>query len=378
MDWIDAGRGVSMVLVTIYHVMFVVGAVLGDHSGVWPVIDEALAPLRMPLFFFISGMLAERAVRRPLRLTRRRTIGLAYLYVLWSVIQLLHLLYSVRGRGDPFPESYDIVASFLFPTGLWFFWALGLYFLLSHFLIRWMGRWSRWGVIPLLGVAMLAPIVEDLTRGSVSTLFGSVFFGAVCANFVWFYAALHLRAAVVRLVEGASWAWTILAVSTFLLLTLLASAAGVTSEIRWLLSVSALLAAFLVLGRGRYQGRVAQSLVAVGRRTLPIYALQWVALHLLAKAIVETPWLSSLGPADLVSTVATPAFALVIVAVTWWVGGALLSSPLRWLFVAPTWMVGSTPSDRSSGIESPTKEPGRRRGWGDRARAVRRNRRKRL
>ncbi|MFD1715557.1 acyltransferase family protein [Amnibacterium flavum] len=339
LSWVDAGRGVSMLLVTVFHVTFVMDGAFGPRVGIWPAIDDALVPLRMPLFFFISGLLAAQAVRKPLDRTRRRTSGLVYLYLLWSAIQVVHLFYSLPGRGASAPDIYDVVASFLFPTGLWYFWALVVFFLVSRLLVVVLRDRSIWALPAIAALAVVSPLVDQATDGIINSEFGAVFFGAACANFVWFYLGLHVRHGALDFVAHATWRKALAASVGYVVLYLVVAALGLATELRWLLSAVVLYAALQLLGLPSYRGRIGRSLAAVGRRTLPVYASQWIALHLLAKLIVEYPSLAPLGPHAVVASIATPVFALAIVALTWWIGGLVLRSPLSWLFDPPQWLV---------------------------------------
>ena len=339
LGWVDAGRGVSMLLVTVFHVTFVMDGALGPGVGIWPAIDDALVPLRMPLFFLISGLLAAQAVHKPLDRTRRRTLGLIYLYLLWSAIQVVHLFYSLPGRGAEPPSVYDVVASFLIPTGLWYFWALAAFFLLSRLLVSFLGDRSIWALPAVAALAAAAPLVDVATSGVISSEFGDVFFGAACANFVWFYLGLHVRDRALRFVQRATWPKALVASVAYLGIYLVVSALGLATELRWLLSGLVLAAALLLLGLPSYRGRIGRALAAVGRRTLPIYASQWIALHLLAKAVVEYPSLAPLGDPSMIASIATPVFALAIVGATWWIGRQVLRTRLSWLFDPPNWLV---------------------------------------
>ena len=82
--WIDFSKGLCMVLVVLYHLSLWMETEVHSGPGFWWVISDALNPLRMPLFFFISGYLSISALRRPLGSSRSRTIGLYYVYVLWT------------------------------------------------------------------------------------------------------------------------------------------------------------------------------------------------------------------------------------------------------------------------------------------------------
>ncbi|NMA77488.1 MAG: acyltransferase family protein, partial [Actinomycetales bacterium] len=66
--WLDLVRAASIVLVVLYHVGAGAGYALlpKDSSSAgawWSSVNLALAPVRMPLFFLVSGMLAVRAVQ---------------------------------------------------------------------------------------------------------------------------------------------------------------------------------------------------------------------------------------------------------------------------------------------------------------------------
>lgn len=86
--WVDIAKGIAIVLVVFYHaVMFT--AELGIANP-WDRINTALDTFRMPLFFFMSGLMATRAVQLSYSLLfRRRMLRLLYLYVLWCTAQWL-------------------------------------------------------------------------------------------------------------------------------------------------------------------------------------------------------------------------------------------------------------------------------------------------
>ena len=89
----DYGRGIGIFLVVLGHVL--IG--LDDHA----ILAESSYPIglafsrgavawiyafHMPLFFFLSGLLAERLVRKPFGdVLSSRLRGIAWPYVLWSL-----------------------------------------------------------------------------------------------------------------------------------------------------------------------------------------------------------------------------------------------------------------------------------------------------
>ncbi|QDE33575.1 hypothetical protein FIV50_01430 [Microbacterium foliorum] len=89
--WPDVVKGVCIILVVLWHVVTkhaieVDGA--GAITGAWATLNAQLLPLRMPLFFLISGMFDGSVVNAPAGTPWRRRAGrLAAAYVIWVVIQ---------------------------------------------------------------------------------------------------------------------------------------------------------------------------------------------------------------------------------------------------------------------------------------------------
>ena len=75
-DWIDAAKAVSILLVVFHHSELISGAV-GLKWGIYERLDALFGPIRMPLFFTVSGIFAAKAVsqgRAPDRKTSQRSI----------------------------------------------------------------------------------------------------------------------------------------------------------------------------------------------------------------------------------------------------------------------------------------------------------------
>jgi uncharacterized membrane protein YcfT len=81
--WLDMARGLCMVLVVLLHADIASGRP-HEQSAVACLINMALVPLRLPLFFLVSGLLAARLLSRsPREVLVRRVLFCLYLYVLW-------------------------------------------------------------------------------------------------------------------------------------------------------------------------------------------------------------------------------------------------------------------------------------------------------
>ncbi|GHC23407.1 membrane protein [Kushneria pakistanensis] len=149
-DWIDAAKGVCILAVVLYHFnQMVLQQIDFGQTAIptlWNLIITALKPLRMPLFFLISGFLASRSIisRGWGEIRTSRVANLLWVYVLWvglywlfteSVIEPLDVDVVAAGAH---PDSIGGFAAQLLvaDTGLWYLYALVLYFatckLLQH------------------------------------------------------------------------------------------------------------------------------------------------------------------------------------------------------------------------------------------------------
>ncbi|WP_420141080.1 acyltransferase family protein [Sphingomonas sp.] len=125
LDWIDAARGIGILLVVYGHAIRGVVAAGMYRSPALDAQDALIYAFHMPLFFFVSGLFA---VRRPddraVDFVWSRLTSLAWPYLLWSVVQslvTLALASSVNnkiGRGDLVSILWQPVAQF------WFLYAL--------------------------------------------------------------------------------------------------------------------------------------------------------------------------------------------------------------------------------------------------------------
>ena len=88
LDWVDAAKGISIILVVMMHSAYGVGEDLGDIGILHYVIGWA-TPFRMPEFFLISGLFLTQVIGRPWRLyADRRVVHYIYFYALWVVLQV--------------------------------------------------------------------------------------------------------------------------------------------------------------------------------------------------------------------------------------------------------------------------------------------------
>jgi uncharacterized membrane protein YcfT len=129
MDWIDFAKGVSIVLVVLFHASLA----LDDYNltaDIFWLENEFFSPIRMPVFFTVSGLLARTIIHYSWGdIFQKRIVFLIYIFVLWSV---LHLLWKLLMPFAPDPKATEWVTFLYSPSSvLWFVWALAFYFLVA-------------------------------------------------------------------------------------------------------------------------------------------------------------------------------------------------------------------------------------------------------
>ena len=178
-SWIDSARGLAIVLVVLFHA--VINLDLVGLAGPWSRLAYTLDTFRMPLFFFLSGLLAPALLARPLReVLRTRCLNLIYLYLLWCL--LLGAFRALLPHSPP--GGIAAVARVLVEPNvyLWFLYSLCL-FTLVGWLTR---RLPAWLVV---GTALIVSAV--FAAGLVST--GDVPWDKTFRY--WFFFVLASRAA---------------------------------------------------------------------------------------------------------------------------------------------------------------------------------------
>ena len=136
-DWIDAAKAVSILLVVFHHSELISGAV-GLKWGIYERLDALFGPIRMPLFFTVSGIFAAKAVSQRWRLlVERKVFYYFYLYGVWVLLNWLLARYALTPFRHPELglSVRQLIKSWIVPnTGLWFLWTLGIYFILARLL----------------------------------------------------------------------------------------------------------------------------------------------------------------------------------------------------------------------------------------------------
>ena len=173
--WLDIARGGTILLVVSWHA-FLAASVLGDVGNIVKNFNQDARPIRMPLFFFCSGMLAaELLMKQWSAVIKKRVLPVVWLILVWTLVQaIMNLKIHVYTwqYWDKFPDFFPF---FWIPMGvLWFMYAT-LYLMIFARLIRSLPIFYQVfaTVILTLAIRRMAPhISEEL--GQLGLLFRSL------------------------------------------------------------------------------------------------------------------------------------------------------------------------------------------------------------
>jgi uncharacterized membrane protein YcfT len=243
----------------------------------WSNLSALLTPLRLPLFFLISGYLAHSAIfsKPTASFWRAQVLFFLWLYALWTLLQwsAMTALLGLDPAAHPRPATTlwgAFAAALRSDSFLWYIYALPLYAATSR-LLR---THQTWLLLP----AVLACVAAhqrwiDLTPTSL----------LLPADWIYYVVGVSCRHRIERLHHDAMPARLLAAVAAFALL----AAWGVHSQTFyavWVfvpMSAAAMIAAIqaiALLG----SSRLVVALAYFGRRTLPIYVIHPILLLLLS------------------------------------------------------------------------------------------------
>ncbi|TLP75360.1 acyltransferase family protein [Nesterenkonia sphaerica] len=310
MHWMDFLRGVAVLLVVVLHA--------AQHGGAtvlwWDEANRYLAPFRMPLLMFLSGLLLTRSLAKPLPLYLWGKIAA----VGWPLLVWLSLYGLLIRGGLGLPE--DIVDYLATGDYLWFLMALLICYAVGagfRPLVVSDPRTGGWAFLALSAVMMFTMLISGPIAGLAgNTLwYGSFFFlGA------WATARLH------RWTAAPWWAGTLLLA---LLLGISALGAnGANAELRTpaMAGVAVAGIAVVIWLAPRIPRSGAFRLISwTGRHSIVVYVAHFPVVIFLRDTVLSQGELSA-GVHVAVITVLALALTMLILAARPWT---------PWLYVAP-------------------------------------------
>ncbi|PRB14850.1 acyltransferase family protein [Microbacterium sp. MYb62] len=302
--WPDVAKGICIILVVLWHVVTkhavdLAGA--GAVTDLWVTLNAQLLPLRIPLFFLVSGVFAARAVLDRESISwRRRAARLALLYVVWVLIQTFVLALTPDFDTARATSGWELIAQLtISPTNLWYLLALAVYLAI--------GRLTR--ALPTVVVLPVAFVIAAVAGTGLIPDLGNLW--QLVQNLFFFLVGLRLRAVVERFAKD------IRAVGALALAVVYVGALAIVAVLGirlWLGVWPALALLAVALGVAssvlldRHVGAVARPLRWIGRRTLPIYVLHMMPLAFIDAGLRAAGWrtspvLEAVGPVLLTGVV---------------------------------------------------------------------------
>lgn len=304
---IDAAKGVSIFLVVYWHAV--------DDRLVF---NEALWMLRMPLFFFASGLFAAKALELDWRAFLTNKVGnILYLYVFWTFLVFVTTILVAQVLGpDPINWRQPFMLFIEPPRTLWFMYALAVSFILAKLLKP----------LPSLFVfaALLALYCWSISGGDWRTV---PFYEKVIRLFPFFYLAMWVRRPFLDLVERHhKRGWLALGLFVLGAMALFLSPFanwGVLTFAIGLLGVFGVTMSFRAIPNSRLTSLAAN----IGNRSLLVYVMHRIPLFYMENAMEVT------GVAINATTMSVVAFIA-----TWLcllIGEKILLPVFFWMFDAP-------------------------------------------
>jgi uncharacterized membrane protein YcfT len=328
--WADVAKGSCILLVVLWHVIMkhylqIDWDLPAPIPGAWGMLGDQLLPLRMPVFFTISGFLAATAAARPWRVVARGRIArFYYLYVIWFVVHTTVLALVPDFDTLAARTAMSVLAQLtITPTNLWYLLALAVYFVIA--------KLTR--TVPAAVVLVSAFLLSATASAGWLAAPGNR--GQLYQNLFFFLAGLRLKAWIEQWARRANLP-VLLAGGTAYLLVMLAiraSGAGTWFGVRPAVSVLAVLVGIAAAVQLERLRPIARGLIHLGRSTLPIYVIHMPLLALLHAALLDA--FSGAGtPVQILLAVTLPA-ALTALLVT------VCLTLHRWLTaVGATWLFG--------------------------------------
>jgi uncharacterized membrane protein YcfT len=337
--WVDAAKGLCILLVVAGHAVNNLNN-NGYLTGEWERINLMLGPVRMPLFFLLTGLFAAKALSENWRsFADRRVWIMVWLFVIWVPVREIWLAMvpatSVgHSGGIPAPRAVDpanwgpmlenIGSSVLGPESyLWFVYALALFAVVSKLTRK------------------VPPLIQVIVAGAVSVVAPTADLGWPWNDILhtYFFYVLGMYAApwIHRMAQRRSLPLIVVCVTVYTVVALWIDATyahfnfGLSGPVRLFLASVGIIA---VISTFSYMEswRVTVPFSRVGSRTLPVFLM-----HIMVLATV-TFIFDLVLPADPGLPLQPLILGGIAVVVSLGLHRVLMACGFAWLFRRPAWM----------------------------------------
>lgn len=137
-SWMDALRGAAIILVIHFHVLGAVGSRYLSPSDVFTNLTNLtnlVAPLRMPVLIFLSGLLVSKSILKGGKQYFSGKIkNIAYPFFIWTVILYALLIIKEQYLGEKLEVTFLQALTISPLNHLWFLSFLFIYYIATYYL----------------------------------------------------------------------------------------------------------------------------------------------------------------------------------------------------------------------------------------------------
>ena len=171
LHWIDSLRGTAILLVIHLHVVSRVYQIVPDANKSLENFTTIVAPLRMPLLLFLSGLFVSYSISKgSISFFKGKFKNILYPYLIWTTITFSQMYFLNRLSGEGFDPS--LLEAFISPIAhMWFLYNLLIYFIIIYFL----NKFNHTLPLILSLVSYIVLISNDITNFQLNK-FVSLFF----------------------------------------------------------------------------------------------------------------------------------------------------------------------------------------------------------
>ena len=323
-EWLDIAKGLSIILVVVYHTLLYLN--LQDMApGIYTKISGIMTPIRMPLFFSVSGLLAASAMRATWPdFLRRKIWTFVWLFGIWSTARWLYFRYVQTNGMVPSEglDPYQLIEMWWAPnTGIWFIWALAIFMTATKLL-------SSAPHIPIIAAAMVLSVlvfgghltVDLFTHRNVLQYFVFFLFGC------W-YGKTFATMITERPLHFAAGGFV-----AFLLLTLFNGTLQALELGVWAFAAS-IAGLFWFCGMAVLMSRLKalrDTFAYFGRNTLPVYVT-----HVMLVSGITGLLAFATGPDIAIGYIAAPLIVVTAIALSLGIKAGADRSGAGWLYAPP-------------------------------------------
>lgn len=331
-NWIDAGRGISILLVVILHTSHEILKISpAENYHFWVHFSEILTPVRMPLFFVISGYLASSSMNKPLEDLFPKTAGLLFIYLFWTSIYISRSAFPVLRGDNAAPELTGYLVALLTPTAFWYIWALPFFYLVAWSLNRAFAQYARWIMLPCAVLALGYGANFNAINQYLADPLPSSMLGSVTSNALWFFAGLHFREAWQRTIANATAGKACVGALAYICTITLMMHLGFSPIVQKTLAAPlALWTSAQILGSLNFESRAGRTVTTIGQFTLPVYIFHLFGLAVMSglfKIFSLNEHSASLSPTETVIIV--PLISLLLITLSNIAGRIIRLTPFK-------------------------------------------------